>query len=1022
MALSSLKQVLPRIKPTREDSPSPAGSLSPIRSSLAAFFHDRGYISASSSEPSDDDSAGLSKKQRKRRARQERRLGQSRLSEEYRAEEHRRRRKDEVITQNETPEMRARYGDLPLVQSQHHERRPEPRVRLDDLSVEHIGQPVFFIARLDNIRNMSARLVFLVFRQQLSTFQGVLEETPGLRSLGMIQWAEHLRTGTIVRVHGTVQAVAVPVQSCSIHDIELAIEELHVVVRREESIPFSVYEAELLPTDNIKSSSSKMSSDKANGKTRKNEKKNQAKDEHRDEGGDQEEENEEGDKNRYNQLYSHYRHKAPWQDVQGRQSIIPDRVRLGNRILDLRTGTSQAIFRLQAAVGRLFRAALDDRGFIEIHTPKLQGSATESGASVFELNYFGRPAYLAQSPQLAKQMAVAADFDRVYEIGAVFRAENSNTHRHLTEFTGLDLEMAIEEHYHEMLETVDAVLKSIFDGLYAHHRREVDAVRHQFPSKDLVWLDETPVLRFVDAVRLLQDSGWCQEDGRPLREDEDLHTRDEIRLGQLVRERYGTDYFIVDKFPATARPFYTMPDPEDSRYTNSFDIFVRGQEIVSGGQRIHNPRMLEDSMRRAGIDPASMDDYMEGFRWGAPPHGGAGIGLERLLMLLLQLGNIRLASLFHRDPKSFPPRTPITQLRHPEASTVDPARPRRSKEYRLSRDGRDEPESEHQLPPLEDLIANYGDATSTSWLDDRYRIWRDQTTGAAVSYIPINGFSIIPGEPLCDPSQFSYVIHQFLIWLRRQTKLKPIWILVSPSVEQILSEKFGWRSISCVAEAWVNPAQKSAAGTGEISRKIRHAESEGVKISTIPQGELVPDGSDGGDNTRAQIDQRIQDWLASRKGTQIHLSDIHPWRDHCHRWYFYAADRDGRICGFVALAMLSPRHGMQIKYSLDFPGAPSGTIEHLITHAIQTAAHSGVKRLTFGAGATAQLVAGHHVRGTKVRILQRTYEALVKQFHLTRKSEFRIKLGAQEEPLYIAHPPHGLGSRGIRAILKFVED
>ena len=1016
MAFSSLKQVLPRIKPVHEDSPSPAGSLSPIRSSrrsLASFFHDWGYNSTSSSdqEPSDDDSAGLSKKQRKRRARQQRHRDQGRLSEEYRAEgEHRRRLKDEIITQNETPEMCARYGELPLVQSQDRERRQDPRVRLDDLSAEHIGQSVFFTARLDKIRKMSARLVFLVFRQQLSTFQGVLEETPGLRSFGMIQWAEHLRTGTIVRARGAVQAVAAPVQSCSIHDIELAVEELHVVVRREESVPFSVYEAELLLED-TKSGGSKTPSDKENGKIGK---KNGAKGE--------EEEKEEGDKqdkadHQYNNMYNY---QTPWQDIQGRRSIIPDRVRLANRILDLRTGTSQAIFRLQATVGRLFRAALDDRGFIEIHTPKLQSSATESGATVFELNYFGRPAYLAQSPQLAKQMAVAADFGYVYEIGAVFRAENSNTHRHLTEYTGVDLEMAIEEHYHEMLETVDAVLKSIFAGLYARHRREVDVVRHQFPSEDLIWLEETPVLRFVDAVRLLRDSGWLQENGRPLREDEDLHTRDEIRLGQLVRERYGTDYFILDKFPAAARPFYTMPDPEDSRYTNSFDIFVRGQEIVSGGQRIHNPQMLEDSVRRAGIDPASMDDYLEGFRWGAPPHAGAGIGLERLLMLLLQLGNIRLASLFHRDPKSFPLRPPILQLRHPEASTVDPTRSRRLKEYPLSRDGRDESESDHLLPPLEDLIANYGDATSTSWLDDRYRIWRDQATGAAVSYIPINGFSIIPGEPLCDPSQFNYVIHQFLVWLRRQTKLKPIWILVSPSVEQILGEKFGWRSISCVVEAWVNPAQNSVTATGEISRKIRHAESEGVKISTIPQGELVPDGS--GDNARAQIDHRIQDWLANRKGTQIHLSDIHPWHDHRHRWYFYAADRDGRICGFVALALLSPRHGMQIKYSLDFPGAPSGTIEYLITHAIQTAAQSGIKRLTFGAGASAQLVAGHHVGGTKVRILQRTYEALAKQFHLTRKSEFRTKLGAHEEPLYIAYPPHGLGSRAIRAILNFVED
>ncbi|OKL59651.1 hypothetical protein UA08_05129 [Talaromyces atroroseus] len=946
--MSGIRRALSKIRPKHDgvDSESSASPQSPRRS-LVGFLRDRDEISSSDDLSDDSSSVPISKNQQKRIARKQQRQSRSRLSEEQRtSSEQRRHEKEEEFSREETPEMRARYGDLPLVQSQ--ERTREPRLRLADISTDLIDKEVFFTARLHIIRKMSAKLVFLVFRQQLTTFQGVLHAEEGKKSVGMVSWAEHLRTGTIVQVRGVVQTPAVPVLGCTYHDVELAIEQLHVVVRREDAVPFSVYEAEIRT--------------------------------------------EEEDR------------------VEGRYSHIADRTRLSNRILDLRTGTAQAIFRIQSAVGNLWRTALDERGFIEIHTPKLQGSATESGASVFELAYFGRSAFLAQSPQLAKQMAIASDFGRVYEIGAVFRAENSNTHRHLTEYTGLDLEMAIDEHYHEMLETIDAVLRHIITGVYSKYRREVEAVKHQFPSEDVVLAEKTPVIPFVEAVKLLNDSGWRGEDGELIPEDEDLHTRDEIRVGELVKEKYGTDYYIIDKFPVSARPFYTMPDPHDSRFTNSFDMFVRGQEIVSGGQRIHDPTMLEENMRKAGINPSQMEDYVEGFRWGAPPHAGAGVGLERFVMLLLKLGNIRLASLFHRDPKSFPPKPPVVELRHPESSTIEP--PWQKDDH----DRTHRAASDDEYQPLEHLIANYGDATSTSWMDDRYQIWRDPITGAAISYIPSHSYAIIPGDPLCDPSQYTRVISAFLHWLKRETKLKPIWILISPPVEELLGEKLGWRSLSCIAEERVDPARNLMASDSEVARKIRHAENEGVKITEVPRGELPSE------EVRAKIDKRIEDWLSNRKGTQIHLSEIVPWRDYEHRWYFYASDKNGNIGAFVALATLAPRQGMQVKYSLDFPDAPSGTIEYISTHAIQTASRSGIKSLTFGAGATDRLTPGHHMKGGKVRILQHTYEAVVKQFHLTRKSEFRMKLGAREEPLYIAYPPHGLGSRGIRAIMNFFED
>ena len=638
----------------------------------------------------------------------------------------------------------------------------------------------------------------------------------------------------------------------------------------------------------------------------------------------------------------------------------------------------------------------------------LQGAATESGASVFKVGYFGRSAFLAQSPQLAKQMAIAADFERVYEVGAVFRAENSNTHRHLTEYTGLDLEMAIETHYHEMLDVLDATLKSIFEGLYTRYRKEIDIIKLQFPSEDLVWLPKTPIIPFTDGIQILADSGWLDEEGNPPSPLEDLSTRSEIRLGELIKEKYKTDYYIIDKFPASVRPFYTMPDPQDPRYSNAFDIFVRGQEIVSGGQRVHESRLLEEQMERVGIDPDSMDEYMEGFRWGAPPHGGAGVGHERLVMLLLKLGNIRLASMFHRDPKSFPEKHVLEKLPHPEADTLHP--------IWASDRGRTVPPDQRKMPSIFDLTANYGDATATSWGDERYRIWHHTQTGAAISWVPTHGHAILPGDPLCDPSQYLRVISSFLHWLKKETKFKPIWVLCSHAVQDVLGERLGWRTLSPVAEERVDPSKRHAERDPEVQKKIRHAQAEGVKITDIPHTEAVPE------DIKRSAEARVKEWLSNRKGTQIHLSTIDLFRDEQHRRYFIAEDKEGTICGIAVLAQLAPRYGYQAKYCLDFPGAPSGTIEYITTHALAAANDVGVHSVTFGGGAAQHLIPGHHLSAAKVKLLSHSYDAIMKQFHLNRKSEFRAKMGAKEDPVYVAYPPHGLGTKGIRAIMGFFQD
>ncbi|GAA6012722.1 hypothetical protein JCM8202_003425 [Rhodotorula sphaerocarpa] len=330
--------------------------------------------------------------------------------------------------------------------------------------------------------------------------------------------------------------------------------------------------------------------------------------------------------------------------------------RLDNRVLDLRTITNQSIFKIQSGVGNLFREYLNTQGFTEIHTPKLQGAATESGASVFRVSYFKSIAFLAQSPQLHKQMCIAGDMEKVYEIGPVFRAEDSNTHRHLTEFMGLDLEMAFEEHYHEVMETIDGMLKHIFAGLKQRFAQDIDVVRRQFPHDEFTWLPETLVLKHRDAIKLLQEAGVQQgSPPQPIGDYDDMSTSSEKALGKIIKSKYNTDYYIIDKFPLEIRPFYTMPDPSDPKLSNSYDFFMRGEEILSGAQRVHDPKLLEERIREAGINPSDMQNYLDAFKLGCPPHAGGGIGLERVVMLFLQINNIRRASMFPRDPKRVSP-------------------------------------------------------------------------------------------------------------------------------------------------------------------------------------------------------------------------------------------------------------------------------------------------------------------------------------------------------------------------------
>jgi aspartyl-tRNA synthetase len=931
---------------------------SPIRAvKQKLHIKDDGSSSDDEGGPLNREGEPMSRGQLRKHEKQAQQEERHRINMEKEQELERRRREMEHQAETElTPEQKAKYGIIPP-NSYAGVWNHEPRHKIQEFSARDVGKEVVFRARIHHLRKMSSKFVFFMFRQQLATIQGVLLEHADI-SKYMLYWAEHLDAETVVLVRGILQepkAKQGEVYGATVHDVEVSVHAMHVEAAVTDHLPFNVNEAEVSQAD--------IDADLA---------KQDAKQDNKD---------------------AHTRVK------------ITDRTRFVNRIVDLRTTASQGIFRIQSGICNLFRAQLDREGFVEIHTPKLQGGATESGASVFKVEYFSRGAFLAQSPQLAKQMAIAADFGKVYEIGPVFRAENSNTYRHLTEYTGLDLEMAIDEHYHEVLRVLDRTFKAIFQGIYERYRPEIEVVKRHFPHEDLVWLDETPIIPFADAIRMLNASGWRDDEGNELDENEDLGTRDEVQLGRVIKQKLGTDYYILDKFPTAARPFYAMDDPNNPKVTNSFDIFCRGQEILSGGQRIHDADMLLAKMRKLKMDPSTMEEYIQGFQWGAPPHGGGGIGLERILMLMMNLGNIRHASMFPRDPKSLPERAAIKQLRHPEASTMHPPW-----------EGQDRAVAKIDLQPIEKLIANYGDATNTSWLEPRTEIWRDENTGAAVGFVPQDGFAITVGDPLCHQSQYLKTMAAYLKYIKKERNLKPLWLLVGPASEEVLATKFNWRTFSVTGEQRVDPVHNPADKDSDVQRKIRHAEKEGVKITDYPIGSPPPQ------DVKQKVDARVEDWLKGRKGKQVHLTNIHPWQDEEHRQYSVSYTPDGTICSFVAMAQLSPDHGWQVKYSLDFPGAPGGSIEQIVTHALKQVAGTGATSVTFGGGASSKFSPGHNVKGTRVKVLSRAYQAIATELKLTNKTEFREKLGAVDDPSFICYPPHGLGPMAVKAILNFFSD
>ncbi|PWN43882.1 aspartyl-tRNA synthetase [Ceraceosorus guamensis] len=921
----------------------------------------------------------------------------------------RRQESDLRASQIETPEQRGKYGQgIPPSGWADDE---ASMLKLQDVKPEQVDsgslykKQVVLRARVHAKRAISPHLGFLVLRQQHTTLQAVIAEEAGSKqgvTQHMVRWAERLHQESIVFVRGDIVKPKVKVIGASIHEAELHVTDLFLVAAPTVELPFSVYEADRPPAELVEQREGlrRQQLKVANGNADSDEES----DPERDVSESEEERIEGSDAIAALPSHAHQHVNAKGASSSRSPPALTKRVRLTNRVLDLRSPASQSIFRIQSLVSTIFRTSLLMQGFLEIHTPKLQAGSSESGSSVFQLDYFGRPAFLAQSPQLYKQLAISSDLQRVFEVGPVFRAENSNTSRHLTEYTGLDVEMQIIRTYHEAIKVIDAMLKDVFGAIRKNMPREEQIVRDHFGGGECVWIEETPILTFQEGIRMLRESGWKEEDGSDPSEDEDLATRTEHRLCELVKEKYGTDYFILDKFPVSARPFYTMPDPELPGFTNSFDIFLRGTEISSGGQRIHDAKELEDNIRHMGLDTRALQEYLDGFRYGMSPHAGCGFGLERIVTTFLGLGDVRWASLFHRDPRSLPADNRPPPLRHADADTVAIAA------QLASSAGASNGAVVREAPKLElaKLVANYGASSNTSWLDERFSHWQDPLTGAVVGYVKRGKFAIIVGDPLCDVSQSRQVIEGFLNHLKTpQIKLNPLWLLIKESTEEVLASRFNWSSVSCIVEQRVpKEGRQAALAAGDMERKLRKAEKEGLKIEEIELKERVPDA------IKKEVQEKIEEWKKSREGKkQLHLTEVDPFQDELHRVYFISRTKEAGLQAMVVLAQLAPQNGWQIKWSLDFPNAINGAIESTIVRALET---YSTDPFTFGAAAGHDFEAVHGVGTLSAKALSKTFKTVVGAAGLHRKNEFRYKIGAKDEKLYITFPRHGLRGGGIR--------
>lgn len=316
---------------------------------------------------------------------------------------------------------------------------------------------------------------------------------------------------------------------------------------------------------------------------------------------------------------------------------------LNNRTLSLRNEKVHAIFSLYSVLLDAYGVACRKRGFTEIKSPKILSSATEGGANFFKIKYFDREAVLAQSPQFYKQAAMSA-FERVFEIGTVFRAEPHYTTRHVNEYTGFDAEMGFITSFEDVMVELEAIMMEVMKEI--GERGQAELTRYGATVPPVVAI---PRIRLKDAIEILKKEYNKEVEG------EDIDSEGERMIGDYVSKTYGSDFVFLTHYPTSLRPFYSMPSEDNPDYTETYDLIFRGIEIASGGQRIHEYQMLVDNIKKRGMDKDTFKDYLDIFKYGAPPHGGWGLGSERIIQKLLGLGSIKEAVLFPRDVKRLTP-------------------------------------------------------------------------------------------------------------------------------------------------------------------------------------------------------------------------------------------------------------------------------------------------------------------------------------------------------------------------------
>ncbi|WP_310604939.1 aspartate--tRNA(Asn) ligase [Anaerosporobacter sp.] len=318
--------------------------------------------------------------------------------------------------------------------------------------------------------------------------------------------------------------------------------------------------------------------------------------------------------------------------------------KLSLRPISLRNIRERAIFKIQEGIVRGFRDFMFAQKFTEVRTPKIVAGNAEGGANVFKLEYFGKKAFLAQSPQFYKQTMVGV-YDRVFEVAPVFRAEKHNTTRHLNEYTSMDFEMGYIDGFEDIMEMEQAMLDYTFKFLEKEYSKELQILGVKLPDASKI-----PTVRFDEAKQLV-----AEKYDRKIKNPYDLEPEEEILIGKYFSEEYGSDLVFVTHYPSKKRPFYAMEDPTDMKFTLSFDLLFKGMEITTGGQRIHNYEEQVAKMVDRGMDPEDFSNYLMIHKYGMPPHGGLGIGLERLTMRLLDEQNVRETTLFPRDVSRLEP-------------------------------------------------------------------------------------------------------------------------------------------------------------------------------------------------------------------------------------------------------------------------------------------------------------------------------------------------------------------------------